>query len=239
MSFKDLIASFKPDFDPIPLTEKIRAGLAATVGILLLGLALRFLPQINYPLIIFASSAASAVLLYAVPHSPMAQPWSLVGGHLLSGMAGWACSLFIPDPVLAAACAVGLAVFLMHLAHCLHPPGGATALTMVLAADQFHPHGWEWVASTVIANAVLSLLLAIIINNLIPGRRYPMSSTDILPRPQVARRSADLGQEDIEWALTQMDAVIDISEQDLLDIYRLASGHALKRSAKQAEKAVK
>ena len=229
MSFKDLIASFKPDFDPIPLTEKIRAGLAATVGILLLGLALRFLPQINYPLIIFASSAASAVLLYAVPHSPMAQPWSLVGGHLLSGMAGWACSLLIPDPVLAAACAVGLAVFLMHLAHCLHPPGGATALTMVLAADQFHHHGWDWVASTVIANAILSLLLAIAINNLISGRRYPMPSTGILPQRQIAGSSAELGQEDIEWALTQMDGVIDISEQDLLDIYRLASGYATAR----------
>jgi CBS domain-containing membrane protein len=232
MNFKNLILAFKPDFDPVPLTEKFRAGLAAAAGILLLGLAIRYLPQVNYPLIIFASSAASAVLLYAVPHSPLAQPWSLVGGHLLSGIAGWACSLLIPDPVLAAASAVGLAVLLMHLAHCLHPPGGATALTMVLMADQFHQHGWDWVASTVIANAVLSLLLAIVINNLIPGRRYPMPRTGILPQRPVARRSADLGQEDIEWALSQMDAVIDINEQDLLDIYRLASGHALERSQK-------
>ena len=230
MNFKNLILAFKPDFDPTPLTEKFRAGLAATVGILLLGLAIRYLPQVNYPLIIFASSAASAVLLYAIPHSPLAQPWALVGGHLLSGIAGWACSLLIPDPVLGAASAVGLAVLLMHLAHCLHPPGGATALTMVLMADQFHQHGWDWVASTVIANAVLSLLLAIAINNLIPGRRYPMARTGILPRRPVARRSAELGQEDIEWALTQMDGVIDISEQDLLDIYRLASGHATKRT---------
>lgn len=227
MNFKDLFSSFKPSFDPVPLTEKIRGGLAATAGILLMGLALRFLPQAGYPLIMFASSAASAVLLYAVPHSPMAQPWPLVGGHLLSGMAGWACSLLIPDPVLAAACAVGLAVFLMHLSHCLHPPGGATALIMVLAAEQFHQHGWGWAASTVLANTILSLMLALIINNLIPDRRYPMSSV-VMPR-QTAGSSHELGPEDIEWALTQMDGVIDVSEQDLLDIYRLASGHATER----------
>lgn len=232
MNFKDLILSFKPSFDPIPLAEKVRAGLAAMVGILLLGLAIRFLPQTDYPLIIFASSAASAVLLYAVPHSPMSQPWALVGGHLLSGIAGWACSLLIPDPVLAAAGAVGLAVLLMHLAHCLHPPGGATALIMVLAADQFHHHGWGWLASTVIANAILSLLLAIVINNLIPDRRYPMPSTIMPAGRRVAGGSIELGQEDIEWALTYTDGVIDVSEQDLLSIYRLASTHARERAAK-------
>jgi CBS domain-containing membrane protein len=230
MSFKDLISSFKPSFDPIPLTEKIRAGLAATAGILLMGLALRYLPQTGYPLIIFASSAAAATLLYAVPHSPMAQPWPLIGGNLLSGMVGWTCSLLIPDPVLAAACAVGMAIFLMHLSHCLHPPGAATAMIMVLGAQQFHQHGWGWAASTVLANTILSLLLAITINNLIPGRRYPMRSTVMPPLLRIAGSPVELGPVDVEWALTQMDGVIDVSEQDLLDIYRLASGHAMQRS---------
>jgi CBS domain-containing membrane protein len=228
MKFKDLYILFKPSFDPVPLAEKIRAGLAATAGILLLGLALRFFPQSGYPLIVFASSAASAVLLYAVPHSPMAQPWPMVAGNLLSGMVGWTCSLLIPDPVVAAGCAVGLAVFLMHLSHCLHPPGGATAMIMVLGANQFHQHGWGWSASAVLANVIFSLLLALLINNLIPGRHYPMRRAAM---PQTVAGSA-LGQEDIEWALTQMDGVIDVSEEDLLDIYRLASGHARERAAK-------
>ncbi len=232
MNFKDLFSSFKPSFDPVPLTEKIRGGLAATAGILLMGLALRFLPQVGYPLIMFASSAAAATLLYAVPHSPMAQPWPLIGGNLLSGMVGWTCSLLIPDPVLAAACAVGMAIFLMHLSHCLHPPGAATAMVMVLGAEQFHQHGWGWAASTVLANTILSLMLAITINNLIPGRRYPMPSAIMPPLRQAAGSSRELGPEDIEWALTQMDGVIDVSEQDLLDIYRLASGYAAVRATK-------
>jgi CBS domain-containing membrane protein len=227
MNFNDLISSFKPGFDPVPLSEKIRAGLAALTGILLMGWALRYLPT-GIPLIILGSSAAAAVLLYAVPHSPMAQPWPVVGGNLVSGLVGWTCSMLIPDPVIAGACAVGLAVFLMHLSHCLHPPGGATALIMVLGAEQFHLHGWGWAAGTVAANTVLSLLLALTINNLIPGRSYPMHRAVMPPRPA---GSTALGQEDIEWALTQMDGVIDVSEEDLLDIYRLASGHARERAA--------
>jgi CBS domain-containing membrane protein len=230
MSFKDLISSFKPSFDPVPLGEKVRAALGAMVAILLTGLAFRFLPQAGFPLIMLTSSAAASALLYAAPHSPMVQPWPLVGGNLLSGMVGWACSMLIPDPVLAAACAVGMAIFLMHLLHCLHPPGAATAMIMVMGAEQFHQHGWGWTASVVLANTFLSLLLAIIINNLIHGRRYPIRSTPVVRMASI--RMGEVGPEDIEWALTQMEGVIDISEQDLLNIYRLASERATKRVVK-------
>jgi len=232
MNFKALLASFKPSFDPVPLPEKIRTGLAALAGILFMGLALRYLSQPGYPLIMLASSAAAAVLLYAVPHSPMTQPWPVVGGNLVSGLAGWMCSLIIPDPVLAAGCAVGLAVFLMHLSHCLHPPGGATAMVMVLGAEQFHQHGWGWAVSVVLANTILSLLLALVINNLIPGRRYPMKSAVIPPLRKTSAKPDELSTADIEWALTQMNGVIDVSEEDLLSIYRLASGHAKEQAAK-------
>lgn len=232
MNLKDFFSAFKPSFDPTLITGKIRDGLAAATGILLLGLALRFLPQISYPLIMLASSAAAAVLLYALPHSPMSQPWPVVGGNLLAGLIGWTCSLIIPDLVLAAACAVGMSVFVMHLSRCLHPPGGATAMIMVLFGEQFHHHGWEWAASVVFANAIITLLLALAINNLIPGRRYPMRSAITSPLRQPSGNPNEPGQEDIEWALTQMDSVIDVSEQDLLNIYRLASDHASKRESK-------
>lgn len=220
MSFRDLLLSFKPGFDPVHVSEKFRSGFAAFMGILLLGGALRFLPGENgFHLAVFASMAAAAVLLYAAPHSPMAQPWPLVCGNLVSGLIGWLFSLLIPDPVLAAACAVGTAVLAMHLLNCLHPPGGATAMIMVLSAAQFHQHGWLWAALTVAANALLSLLLALSINNLLPGRHYPQRHVAAQPRPQ---RGA-LAAADIEWALAQMDGVIDVSEEDLLEIYRLAS----------------
>ena len=179
------------------------------------------------------SIAASAVLLFAAPHSPMAQPWPLVGGHLISALAGCLCSQLISDPLLAAGCAVGLAIFLMHYLNCLHPPGASTALTLVLFSAQFHPMGWPWVACIVLANIGIALVLALLINNLLPGRHYPMRHT---PQPllQTDRqpKHVQLERADIEWALTQMDGVIDVSEEDLVDIYELAIKYAQNRDGK-------
>ena len=228
MILRELLASFKPGFDPVPLHEKIRSGFAAFSGILVLGFVLRLLPgEAGYHLAIFASMAAAAVLLYAAPHSPMAQPWPLVGGNLVSGLIGWCWSLAIADPVLAAACAVGSAVLVMYLLNCLHPPGGATAMIMVLGAELFHQHGWLWAASTVLANTLLSLLLALTINKLVPGRQYPSRH---VAKP-AAEKPGQPGVADIEWALTQMDGVIDVSEDDLMEIYRLAANRARQRAA--------
>jgi len=226
MRFNELVASFKPSFDAIPLTEKFRSAAAALCGILLLGLALHFLPVGGYPLSLFASMAAAAVLLYAAPHSPMAQPWPLVVGNLLSGAAGWGCGLLIPDPVVAGACAVGAAVLVMHLTHSLHPPGAATALLMVLNAALFQQHGWLWAAGAVLANTLMSLLLALTINNLIHVGRYPVRHKHATPKPDSGHPV--LMPENIEWALQQMEGVIDADEDDLLEIYRLAIEHAQK-----------
>ena len=173
MNLSTFLRSFMPHGTPIPIAEKMRSGLAGGMATLLLALALHYLPQHGYPLLLLGSMAASAVLLFAAPHSPFSQPWNLVGGHFVSAIAGWTCSLFITDPAIAAGVAVGAAIFLMYVLNCLHPPGAATALTLVLAGTQFHGMGWQWVTWIVIANAGISLLLALIINNVIPGRHYP------------------------------------------------------------------
>lgn len=106
MQFKKLILSFRPHITPVSTTEKARSALAAGIAITLLGLALKFLPQINHPLFMLGSMGAA--LLFVVPHNPMAQPWPLLGRNLVSAVAGWGCSQLIPGPVLAAGCAVGL-----------------------------------------------------------------------------------------------------------------------------------
>ena len=233
MDFKEFILSFKVHIAPISFIEKVRNGLIGGVAILFLGLALKYLPQFDYPLVMLGSIAASAVLLFAAPHSPMAQPWPLLGGHVISALAGWACSYLVGTPVLAAGCAVGLAIFLMHYLNCLHPPGAATALSLVLFSSQFHPMGWPWVMCIVLANALISLVLALLINNFIPGRHYPMRHT---PPPVIQTntqpRYIQLEIADIEQALTQMDGVIDVSEEDLLDIYERAIEQARNRGGK-------
>lgn len=225
MNIKELLNDFKPDPDFVTLGEKVKSGLAAAAGIFLLGMALKFLPQLHYPTVMLASMAASAVLLYAAQHSPMAQPWPLIGGHFVSAICGWLVAQIIVDQIAAASVAVGMAIFAMSLFRCLHPPGAATALIMVLNYGTFREFGGQWVGYVVLLNALISLLAAITVNNLVPGRRYPMKKIVIAPSvaplatPQISRS-------DIERALAQMDSIIDVSEDDLLTIYEIASKYA-------------
>jgi CBS domain-containing membrane protein len=82
--------------------------------------------------LIVASMGASAVLLFAVPHAPLSQPWPLIGGHVVSALVGVICAKVILNAPLAAALAVSLAIGSMHYFRCIHPPGGVTALTAVI-----------------------------------------------------------------------------------------------------------
>ena len=226
MKLLRFLHSFKPQNTPAPLAEKLRSGLAGGIAILLLALALHYLPQHGYPLLLLGSMAASAVLLFALPHSPLAQPWNLIGGHFVSALAGWCTFLFIHDPLVAAGVAVGSAIFLMYVLSCLHPPGAATALTLVLGAAQFQQMGWQWVAWIVVANAGLSLLLALLINKVLPGRHYPAASAPSQPKVET---TVEPEQADFEWALAEMGSAIDVSLEDLTDIYALARQHAKTR----------
>ncbi len=222
------LRSFRPHPTHATLAEKLRSGLAGGCAILLLAWALRYLPQHSYPLLMLGSMAASAVLLFAAPHSPFSQPWNLLGGHLVCAIAGWVSSLCIADPAIAAGVAVGTAIFLMYVLNCLHPPGAATALTLVLGAAQFQTMGWQWVALIVIANAGLSLLLALLINYALPGRHYPAATA---PNPPKIEPTIEPEQTDFEWALAGMDSVIDVSLEDLTKIYALARQNAKNRFA--------
>ncbi len=228
MNFRELLSSFKPGADVAPLGEKFRSAAAALAGVLLLGWGLRLLPEVGYPLSLLASMAAAAVLLFAVPHSPMAQPWPLLAGNVVSAIVGWACSMWISDVVVAAACAVGFSILLMHLTRSLHPPGAATAIVLVLNAPIYHQYGWLWAASVVLANILLFLVLAFVLNNLIHLGRYPVHRYQGAPKPMAGREQ--LTAEDVAWALGKMEGVTDVSEHALLEIYRLAAEHAQKRA---------
>jgi CBS-domain-containing membrane protein len=228
MENQSFLASFKPHPLPTSAAEKFRSALAGGAAILLLTLALQHLPQTLFPMLIVASMAASATLLYATPHSPLSQPWNLVGGHVVSAIAGLLCSALIADPVLASGAAVGLAILAMQFLSCLHPPSAATALMMVLGSSQFHVMQWQWALAIVTINAGISLLLALAINNLLPGRRYPVQAPPAANPPKPAPFIA-LEKEDLRLALAQMESAIDVSEEDLAEIYQLALQNAQQR----------
>lgn len=232
MNIPVFLRSFLPHRSPASFAERLRSGTAGGLGIFLLAWALHLLPQTQFPLLLLGSMAASAVLLYAVPHSPLAQPWNLIGGHLISALAGWITISFVHDPLTAAGIAVGCAIFLMYVLDCLHPPGAATALTLVLGASQFQQMGATWTLTIIAANALVSLLLALTINNALPRRHYPQApAAPAVPLPAVRVLPE---QQDIERALAEEDSLLDISTEDLLDLYGRAQQHAQTRFEKAA-----
>jgi len=177
--------------------------------------------------LVVASMGASAVLLFAVPHGQLSQPWAASAGHLLSAAVGVACARLVPEMLVAAALAVSLAVLLMHYARCIHPPGGATALIAVIGGPDIHALGFGFVLEPIALNAFTILLVAVLFNYPFAWRRYPLALSS-LPG-EVLAVPADLEEQDIEHALREIDSLIDVSESDLLHIYEIARHHAASR----------
>lgn len=174
---------------------------------------------------------ASAVLLFAAPASPLAQPWSIVVGNGVSALMGVLSASLVADQALAAALAVMLAIAAMFLTRSLHPPGGAVALTAVIGGEGIRQLGVGYVLLPVLLNSLLLLLLALCYNRLL-GRRYPNSgqaqpnrhqTADPQPSERVATQAAD-----IDFALEKHGELLDISRQDLQALLQEAQLHALR-----------
>jgi CBS-domain-containing membrane protein len=130
--------------------------------------------HIEETLFLVGSFGASAVLLYGLPKSPYAQPRNLILGHLISAIIGVTCALLLSAyPAVSAALAVSLAVFFMHITKSLHPPGGATALIAVIGSEHIHQMGYWYVFTPVLSGSMILLVVALLVNNLSPNRRYP------------------------------------------------------------------
>ncbi|MDH3325384.1 MAG: HPP family protein [Gammaproteobacteria bacterium] len=226
---------FLPISDNISTTEKIISGVSALVAILCLGYVSLLFAGLQALPYITASIGASAVLVFATPHSPLAQPWPVLGGQIISAFIGVSISLsdVMPDLVIASAVAVSLSIIVMYLTRCLHPPGSAAALAAVLGGQQIQDMGYLYVLFPVAINAVLIVILGVVINRFVPGRRYPAIEKEKASLSSVAGEWA-LGapkfqDEDLRAALTNMDSYITVSEHDLAQIYAMAMLNANKR----------
>lgn len=127
---------------------------------------------------LIGSFGASSVLVYGAIQSPLAQPRNLVGGHLISALAGVAVFKVFPDILwLSAPLAVSISIVLMQITKTLHPPGGATALIAVIGTEKIKALGFWYVLSPVLTGCVILLLVALIFNNLTKNRVYPSNSS--------------------------------------------------------------
>lgn len=193
------------------------AGIATT---LLLDTIPASLPWLVAPL------GASAVLVFAVPASPLAQPWSVIGGNLLSASIGLSLGMALGDPVWAASLAVGLAIAAMTFARCLHPPGGACALLCAMGAAG--PEAWSFIHLVPIAANVAALAATGWAYNNLTGHRWPHIVMPAPPAP--ASAPAVHTREDIEATLAGWDELLDVDIDDLDAFVRAVGERAAQRS---------
>jgi len=208
-------------------TEKLVATLGGIVGItLIVWVSYQFTGASGAALIV-PSMGASAVLVFAVPHGKLSQPWALFTGQIVSGLVGVACYQFVPNIFLAAGLAVGLAIGVMHVFRCVHPPGGATALAAVIGNEQIHAMGYEFILVPVLLNTLIIFIVALVFNNAFPWRRYPNCLVRFTDTPSLKEQSPRLvDKKHIERALSDIDLVVDLSTNDLQQIFALALEHA-------------
>ena len=207
--------------------ERLASALGAFLGIGGILIVTTHYVHSGHAALLVASMGASAVLLFAVPHGTLSQPWPLLGGHIISALIGVTVAKLVPYEVFAAALAVGLAVGVMHYLRCIHPPGGATAVSAVIGGPEVHELGYQFVLTPVLINALIILMIAVLFNYVFSWRRYPVYLQKLNREEQEKPKTegeAGISHEDFVYALSEMDSFIDVSEDDLMRIYSLATG---------------
>lgn len=210
------------------LPDRLFACVGAVFGIALTGaISVWFLGDGGALPLLVAPMGAAAVLVFAVPASPLAQPWSVVGGNIVSAVVGVTAVRFVPAPHLAAGVAVGGAILAMSLLRCLHPPGGAAALTAVVGGPTVLAAGYDFALVPVGLNAVLLMLTGVAFHRL-SGHSYPHR-----PVP-VARVPADgvPHPEDLDRALEDLGETLDVTREDLDLLFLRMEHHASARQAR-------
>ena len=224
-------------------SEKIISALGGAFGIAGIMWIMDILVQtqvlsVNTSILIIASMGASAVLLFAVPHGALSQPWALIGGHLISAALAVSCVKLLGHGPSVAALAVGLAIGAMYYLRCIHPPGGATALTIVIGGADIDALGYEFLLLPLGLNILVILAITLLFNGCFGWRRYPVHWAHKLKKtvsPQSSEREHELTQEDFAAAMQELDLYIDITPDSLTDLLELAKKHAQKKTIHPAK----
>lgn len=121
----------------------------------------------KYPLIA-APFGATAVLVFGVPESPLAQPRNVVAGNCIGAIISVILvHLWGTDPWVQAL-AVATTIKIMLLTKTVHPPGGAVALVGVMSAAS-----WHFILTPVFAGSMITVFCTYCFNNLVSKRPYP------------------------------------------------------------------
>lgn len=211
---------FGQDQAQVAWSERIRAAVGALIGLLVtvaLGRILGELVGINEW--VMASLGASALLIFVMPSSPMAQPWAVIGGNVLSALVGVTCFHFIANPIFALPIAAACAILGMFTLRCLHPPAAAVALIAVLGQIETY----RYVFFPVMIDSVALCLVAMAYNTL-TGKHYPTRPPKQAPDLPSEKRSREQAEKTLDALLTEYQEVMDVDRAELIKIIQSAQG---------------
>lgn len=174
---------------------------------------------------------ASAVLLFAVSSGALAQPWSILGGYLSAGVVSLLVAHVLGRTLGSACLAAGMALVLMCWLRCLHPPAGALALLLVLADPATIALDWKALGPVMISASTM-LLSALAYNNL-TRIRYPKRASEpvaMVPADHPPIDSQAITAQDLQRALADMEAFIDVTPEDLERLIHATELQARRRS---------
>jgi len=208
---------FNPILPGATARDRAIACLGAVVAIGLTGLVAGLIHGDGESLPwIVAPIGASAVLLFAVPASPMAQPWPIVGGNALSALVGFAVGEALGHGAIACGLAVGLALAVMSMTRSLHPPGGAAALFGALGGSLVESAGWWFPLAPVALNAAILVAVGWVFHRYLSGHPYPhppapvAATADPLPSER-----GGVSDQDLDAVLAEIGETFDVEREDL------------------------
>jgi len=111
---------------------------------------------------------AAAVLFFAAPEAPLAQPKNAIFGHLLSAVVGTTVFYFLGSSWFSIALSVALAILLMVLTDTVHPPGGATAFLAVASKKGFY-----FIINPIMLGVAILFVVALVVHYFNPEKSYP------------------------------------------------------------------
>lgn len=127
------------------------AGLGAFVAI---GLLSFFDAAMSDVALLMAPFGATAVLVFGVPDSPLAQAKNVIFGHMITAIVGIVFAQYVGVTPLTLALATGVAVSAMLLSKTTHPPAGANPLLIMLSGQS-----WPFLFTPVLLGATLIVLV--------------------------------------------------------------------------------
>ncbi|AZQ68670.1 CBS domain-containing protein [Silicimonas algicola] len=213
-----------PALPAFHVREQLRAGIGAMLGISLCALLVSVGVALGaLSLHLLAPLGATAVLVFCVPNSPLAQPWSAIVGNMTAALVALLAVQIVPGPW-STGVAVGAAIIAVMFVRALHPPGGAVALLTALDPAPTLQAGLLF-ALLPVGSATALLVLAAVLYNRATGRVYPFRQPDTGDAGELGLRLG-LSNEQLGALLDRFNQTTNLGVADLGRLLAAAEAEA-------------